>query len=109
MALPGCFAELLANFLADFAADILKIPSPSKKSALKSVHNFACTAGQEIRVPKQKTLPRDAAPTSGVQNMRLPRFTHRPQSSSFLGLPYRILNMNPEKGTTLGPMGIRAS
>ena len=56
MALPGCFAELLANFLADFAADILKIPSPSKKSALKSVHNFACTAGQEIRVPKQKNL-----------------------------------------------------
>ena len=31
--------------------------------------------------------------------------THRPQSSSFLGLPYRILNMNPKKGTTLGPMG----
>ena len=27
---------------------------------------------------------------------------HRPQSSSFLGLPYRILNMNPQKGTTLG-------
>ena len=24
-------------------------------------------------------------------------FTHRPQSSSFLGLPYRILNMNPQK------------
>ena len=23
--------------------------------------------------------------------------THRPQSSSFLGLPYRILNMNPTK------------
>ena len=23
--------------------------------------------------------------------------TYRPQSSSFLGLPYRILNMNPEK------------
>ena len=23
--------------------------------------------------------------------------THRPQSSSFLGLPYRILNMNPKK------------
>ena len=27
----------------------------------------------------------------------LQRFlTHRPQSSSFLGLPYRILNMNPK-------------
>ena len=24
-------------------------------------------------------------------------FTHRLQSSSFLGLPYRILNMNPKK------------
>ena len=24
-------------------------------------------------------------------------FTHRPQSSSFLGFPYRILNMNPKK------------
>ena len=23
--------------------------------------------------------------------------THRPQSSSFVGLPYRILNMNPKK------------
>ena len=23
--------------------------------------------------------------------------THRPQSSSFLGLPYRIVNMNPKK------------
>ena len=23
--------------------------------------------------------------------------THRPQSSSFLGLPYRILNMNPKR------------
>ena len=23
--------------------------------------------------------------------------TQRPQSSSFLGLPYRILNMNPQK------------
>ena len=33
--------------------------------------------------------------------------TQRPQSSSFLGLPYRILNMNPPKGpgTTLGPLG----
>ena len=29
--------------------------------------------------------------------------THRPQSSSFLGLPYRILYMNTI--TTLGPMG----
>ena len=25
------------------------------------------------------------------------QYTHRPQSSSFLGLPYRILNMNPKK------------
>ena len=25
------------------------------------------------------------------------RCTHRPQSCSFLGLPYRILNMNPKK------------
>ena len=25
-----------------------------------------------------------------------PMGTHRPQSSSFLGLPYRILNMNPK-------------
>ena len=24
-------------------------------------------------------------------------FTHRPHSSSFLGVPYRILNMNPQK------------
>ena len=32
-------------------------------------------------------------------------YTHRPHSSSFLGFPYRILNMNPQKGTTLGPMG----
>ena len=31
--------------------------------------------------------------------------THRPQSSSFLGLPYGVLNMRPQKGTTLGPMG----
>ena len=32
-------------------------------------------------------------------------FTHRPQSSSFLGLPYRILKHEPQKGTTLGLMG----
>ena len=25
------------------------------------------------------------------------QYTHRPQSSSFLGLPYRVLNMNPKK------------
>ena len=25
------------------------------------------------------------------------KLTHRPQSSSFLGLPYRVLNMNPQK------------
>ena len=31
--------------------------------------------------------------------------THRLQSSSFLGLPYRILNMSPQKGTTMEPMG----
>ena len=31
--------------------------------------------------------------------------TQRPQSSSFLGLPYRILYMNPPKGTTMGPLG----
>ena len=31
--------------------------------------------------------------------------THRPHSSSFLGLPYRVLHINPQKGTTLGPMG----
>ena len=28
-------------------------------------------------------------------------FTHRLLSSSFLGLPYRILNMNHKKGSTL--------
>ena len=31
--------------------------------------------------------------------------TQRPQSSSFWGLPYRILLMNPQKGTTLEPLG----
>ena len=31
-------------------------------------------------------------------------FTHRLKSSSFLGLPYRIQNMNPE-GTTMESMG----
>ena len=31
--------------------------------------------------------------------------THRPHNSSFLGLPYRILHMNPQKGTTMAPMG----
>ena len=34
--------------------------------------------------------------------------TQKPHSSSFLGVPYRILNMNPKKGTTMGPLG-RAS
>ena len=33
--------------------------------------------------------------------------THRPQSSSFWGLPYRILNMNPKKELPWGPMGKR--
>ena len=72
MALPGCLAELRANFLADFAADFLKILCPSKKSAQKSAHNLACTAGQKIRVPKHKkksaqTLPRDPAPILSVK------------------------------------------
>ena len=31
--------------------------------------------------------------------------THRLHSSSFLGLPYRILNINHRKGTTTEPMG----
>ena len=31
--------------------------------------------------------------------------THRPQSSSFLGLPHRILDMSRKKGTTLECMG----
>ena len=31
--------------------------------------------------------------------------TQRPLSNSFLGLPYRILNVNPQTGTTQGPMG----
>ena len=39
--------------------------------------------------------------------------THRPLSSSFLGLPYRILNINHEKellrGLWLGPLGFGAS
>ena len=32
-----------------------------------------------------------------LQKLPEPHLTHRPQSSSFLGLPYRILNMNPKK------------
>ena len=35
MALLGCLAELRANFLADFAADFLKILCPSKKIRAK--------------------------------------------------------------------------
>ena len=31
--------------------------------------------------------------------------THRLHSSSFLGLPYTVLNMNPQNGTTMEPMG----
>ena len=31
--------------------------------------------------------------------------THRLLSSSFLGLPYRILKMSQQKGTTKEPMG----
>ena len=30
-------------------------------------------------------------------------FAHRPQSSSFLGVPYRILNMYPQKELLWGP------
>ena len=34
----------------------------------------------------------------GDLGLRIYEFiTHRPQSSSFLGLPYRTLNMNPKK------------
>ena len=33
----------------------------------------------------------------GSLTLKPGRSTHRPQSSSFLGLPYRILNMNPKK------------
>ena len=35
-------------------------------------------------------------------------YTHRLHSSSFLGLPYRILNVNHKKRTTMEPMGIEA-
>ena len=51
----------------------------------------------EIMIPFY--FPGGLSELKGVQG-----FTHRPQSSSFLGFPYRILNMNPQKGTTLGPM-----
>ena len=32
-------------------------------------------------------------------------YTHRLHSSSFWGLPCRILNINHKKGTTMQPMG----
>ena len=32
-------------------------------------------------------------------------FTHRPLSSSFLGLPYRISKYNPKKELLMGPRG----
>ena len=35
--------------------------------------------------------------TSSSKSRRSVPTTHTPQSSSFLGLPYRILNMNPKK------------
>ena len=34
-----------------------------------------------------------------------PPYTHGPLSSSFWGLPYRILNMNHKKELLKGPMG----
>ena len=41
---------------------------------------------------------------SGFRDVRTAMDTHRPHSSSFWGFPYGILNMNPQKGATLGPM-----
>ena len=41
----------------------------------------------------------------GLQRFGLLVFTHRPLSSSFLGLPCRILNKNHKKELFSGPMG----
>ena len=39
---------------------------------------------------------------SGLSWLRLEGSTHRLHSSSFLGLPYRILNIDPYKGLWVG-------
>ena len=40
-----------------------------------------------------------------VVELLLQLLAHGLHRSSFLGLPYRILNMHPKKGTTVEPMG----
>ena len=67
MALPGCLAELPANFLAHF----LKMPSPLKKPT----HKFACTAGKKNRAPKHKANPRTPCPAT--QHQKICKSDHR--------------------------------
>ena len=49
----------------------LRFYVPQKKSAQKSAHNLACTAGQKIRVPKHEKNPRKPCPETQHQGLRL--------------------------------------
>ena len=55
MARPGCLLELLAKFLADFAAEFLQILSPPKKS-IRAYIRVHCLR-QKIRVPEHPRRP----------------------------------------------------
>ena len=54
-------------------------------------------AKSSSRIARKAGVQRSDLTTQIPKRFLLLAFTHRPQSSSFLGLPYIILNMNPKK------------
>ena len=49
-------------------------------------------------LPLRRVSAEELVPEAKTMEHSYPHaLTYRPQSSSFLGLPYRILNMNPKK------------
>ena len=66
-------------------------PRPGLRGGCNRDGNAKARAGQRWS---------SSAVLSGDYEFSVP--THRPQSSSFLGLPYRILNMNPKKEVLWG-------
>ena len=100
LALSYCW--LSSNRVSSLENLILKIISvivkPTRAEKLKG-HHSTDRFGQagSVRKARYHAGSGSVSPRGSI--------THRPQSSSFWGLPYRILTMNPQKGTTLGPMG----
>ena len=70
MALPGCLAELLANFLEDFVADVPKFLSPSK--LIRAQFRVHCRPQNPLSArQKQTNHPRKPCPETEHQEAGL--------------------------------------